>query len=284
MFSVAGEDGALILGGRRLGFAEYGDPGGLPVVFFHPTPGSRLDGAHTQPSPLRVIAVDRPGYGRSDPLPDRTLLQVAGDVARLADALGLGSFAVAGISGGGPHALACAAALPGRVRCAAIVCGVGPLYEMHAKGLLEVGQAPPTDAEVAAQAAAVRENAELIAQMGIAQSPAEDRRLFTPERVALWVRSVTEGTRVADGMVSDYRAFTRPWGFEIASIRVPVGLWYGDQDPVVPLAQGRYLAQRLPRATLTVMSGVGHLGAPLAALPEMTAFIRQGGCAPSDQT
>jgi pimeloyl-ACP methyl ester carboxylesterase len=272
---VAREDGALILGdGRTLGYAEYGDPAGQPVVFFHPTPGSRLDGAHTQPSPLRVIAIDRPGYGGSDPLPDRTLLRFAGDVSNLADALGIGRFSVAGVSGGGPHALACAAALPDRVHRAAIVCGVGPLHEMRSAGLLEDAAAPPTDAEVAAQAAAVRENAELIAEMGISQSPAVDRRLFTPERVALWIRSVTEGTRIADGMVSDYRAFVHPWGFDLTTIQTPVGLWYGDEDPVVPLAQGRYLLQRLPHATLTVMPGVGHLGAPLAALREVAAFIQ----------
>ncbi|MDA8344649.1 MAG: alpha/beta hydrolase [Thermaerobacter sp.] len=268
------EHGILSLSdGRTLAYAEYGDPSGPPVLFFHPTPGSRLDAAQTKPSPFRLIAPDRPGYGKSDPLQERTLEQFARDVGELADALRIPSFAVAGVSGGGPHALACAAFLTQRVNRAAVMCGVGPLFEMHELGLLPDASAPPTDEELAAHAATMHQNAEAIAQVGISQSPAGDQALFTPDRIALWVRSTVEGTVRPDGMVEDYHAFTRPWGFALSRVTVPVGLWYGDADPVVSLAQGRYLQEHLPKAQLHVLPGIGHLGTPLAALAAVTQFL-----------
>lgn len=260
--------------GRRLGYAEYGDLSGEAVLLFHPTPGSRLDAEQTDPGNLHLISVDRPGYGRSDPQPGRTLAQFAQDVERIADYLGVGDFSVAGVSGGGPHALACAALLPLRVTRAAVMCGVGPLSEMHAAGLLNDAGQPPAQEDVAAQAAAIHENAAVIAQTAVAQSPARDRELFTAERVARWVHSTMEATQTPDGMLGDYRIFIEPWGFPLSAVQVPVGLWYGDEDGVVPLAQGRYLAANLPNATLHVLPGLGHLGTPLEAVGEVMAFLR----------
>src|SRR5438309_1811387 len=104
--------------GRTLAYAEYGDPAGTPVIFFHGTPGSRLMAAPAwkdESLGLRIIAPDRPGFGLSTYRPNRTILNWASDVAELADALKLDKFIVAGVSGGGPHSLACAHELPDRV-------------------------------------------------------------------------------------------------------------------------------------------------------------------------
>src|SRR5437868_4337089 len=105
--------------GRALGYAEYGDPGGTPVFFFHGSPGSRLQ-RHPDPSitssfGARIITVDRPGYGRSDFQPGRRLLDWPADAAQLADALSIERFAAIGLSGGGPYLLACAYAMPERL-------------------------------------------------------------------------------------------------------------------------------------------------------------------------
>ncbi|MBM3152820.1 MAG: alpha/beta hydrolase, partial [Chloroflexi bacterium] len=115
--------------GRALGFAEYGDPRGKPVFFFHGTPGARLfrppDEA-TRKAGVRLICTDRPGYGLSTFQPRRRLLDWPADVAQLADALGIGKFYIAGHSGGGPHTLACAFGLPDRALAAAALSGASP--------------------------------------------------------------------------------------------------------------------------------------------------------------
>jgi pimeloyl-ACP methyl ester carboxylesterase len=116
--------------GRWLGYRELGDPGGAPLFFFHGTPGSRWSVDVNDPLArmpgVRLILPERPGYGLSTAKPDRRLLDRARDVAELADQLGIGEFAVAGVSGGGPHALACAAALPDRVTVAVILSSPAP--------------------------------------------------------------------------------------------------------------------------------------------------------------
>ena len=116
--------------GRRLSVEVFGDPDGTPVFLLHGTPGSRLGprprGAVLHRLGVRLIAFDRPGYGRSDRLPGRQVADVAADIAAIADAYGLEKFAVVGRSGGGPHALACAAMLPHRTTRAAVLVGLAP--------------------------------------------------------------------------------------------------------------------------------------------------------------
>ncbi|HEX5295436.1 MAG TPA: alpha/beta hydrolase, partial [Streptosporangiaceae bacterium] len=121
---------ALAPDGRELTFAEWGDPGGTPVFALHGTPGCRLnrhpDEGLIRSAGVRLISYDRPGYGGSDRRRGRTVADAAGDVAAIADHLGIGRFAVYGISGGGPHALAVAALLGNRVSRAACIVGVAP--------------------------------------------------------------------------------------------------------------------------------------------------------------
>ena len=127
-------DGRIRLAdGRRLGYAEYGDPEGKPLFYCHGFPASRLEAALLDPSArkagVRVVAADRPGCGLSDFQPDRRIGDWPGDVVELAGALGIDRFAVVGVSGGGPYALACARKIPQRLTAAAVVCGLGPVGE-----------------------------------------------------------------------------------------------------------------------------------------------------------
>lgn len=122
--------------GRKLGYAEYGDPAGKPLMYFHGLPGSRLEAKLTEPTAsrvkARVIGVDRPGYGLSDFKPQRALADWPNDVSELANALGLDRFAVLGVSGGGPYALACARKIPARLSAVGVVGGLGPVYQWWA--------------------------------------------------------------------------------------------------------------------------------------------------------
>src|SRR5215471_3904851 len=127
--------------GRVLGYAEYGDPRGKPVFFFHGLPGSRRQ-RHPDDSiaielGARIITVDRPGYGLSEFQPGRTLLDWPGDVAQLADGLHLDQFAAIGLSGGGPYLLSCAYTMPERITSASVISGMGPVESPEArKGML----------------------------------------------------------------------------------------------------------------------------------------------------
>ncbi len=133
-------DTITLVDGRRLGWAEFGDPQGLPLFYFHGFPASRLEGKLIEAAALRngirVIASDRPGYGISDFQPRRRLLDWPCDVKALADRLSIDRFMILGVSGGGPYALACAHAMAPRLRAVGVVCGLGPVFEPWARSSL----------------------------------------------------------------------------------------------------------------------------------------------------
>lgn len=275
-----GSDRRVELGdGRWLAFAELGDPLGPPVMMFHGIPGSRLsfEGAG-QPAAdgrrLRAIAPDRPGIGRSDPRPRRTLLDWGADVAALADALGIDRFAVLGGSGGGVYALACARALPERVTRVAIVNTPAP---MHWPGVWRghpaasrlawrgIGRVPGLPRFVAdAQCRTARHGHLLVRLLGQRMSPA-DRALLADRSVRDQLTAhVREAFRQgAAGVAQDLRLVASPWGFEPRDVAAPVWLWHGRADRTVPEAMGRALAAALPRCTARFVEGEGHLGGGL---------------------
>lgn len=261
--------------GRTLAYLERGDPDGAPVVFHHGTPGSRV-GHHPDPAVyegVRFLSHDRPGYGRSDPAPGRTVASAAEDVRTLADHLGLGRFAVFGVSGGGPHALACAALISARVTRAGVMVGAAPSDDPEfdfTAGMAEVN---------VTEFGAAREGADALAAVlapWIEQSthdpdgtidalavelPEYDRDVVSRPDVraefrASLVESVRQGAR---GWIDDDLAFAAPWGFELADMRVPTRLWQGEQDVLVPRSHGEYLARRIPGATFELVPGAGHL-------------------------
>jgi pimeloyl-ACP methyl ester carboxylesterase len=211
-------DEVLVLAdGRHLAWAEWGDPRGSPLVLFHPWPGSRLlcpDPAATTAAGIRLITVDRPGYGRSDPVADPTLAGFADDLDRLLDHLWLGQVPVVGWSAGGQYAAACGAVMADRVSAVALVATPAP--DEHLDWLT-----PP-----------FREVAELANQ--------DPRRAL----------EAANRLGAAPGQASDVVAWSRPWGFAPSQVRARATLFYDADDPVIGRAHGRWWANALPRAEL----------------------------------
>jgi pimeloyl-ACP methyl ester carboxylesterase len=251
-----------------------GDPGGKPVLFFHGLPGSRLELNHEASlfasHGLAVIAIDRPGFGRSPRRRERTLLDWPGDVRALADLWGLERFAVVGYSGGARYALACAAAMPERISTTAVIAGPAPPEMPGAHRNLtwldraSLKLAGPVPLAAAALWRPVRwlvlNRPQRFAQLLGREVSSSDREyLSDPAARGSLLESLAEGLRQGVGAVVDeYAIEARPWGFEPEEIRVPVRIWHGDEDEIVPLAHSRYIAGRVPGARLEVVGGAGH--------------------------
>ncbi len=258
--------------GRFLGYAEFGDPRGRPVFFFHGLPGSRLEAqiAHeaAKTTGVRVVSLDRPGMGLSDFKHHRTLLEWPQDVLSAADALGLEKFAVAGISGGGPYVAACAVKIPDRLTAAGIISGTGPIDAPEAtKGMSRqnrigffIGRRLPWLARVPYWYFGWR-NPEIIIQQMARSIAAVDRQIVErPEIRDVFVEDLREAFRRGSrGATHDFLLLCRPWGFRLGDIRMPVYLWQGDADANVPASMGRYQAQAIPNCEATFFPGEGHL-------------------------
>lgn len=275
--ALIGTDAAFTLpDGRSLAYREYGLPDGPPVFFCHGTPGSRV---YRHPDPtiptaagVRLIAVDRPGYGRSTFQPGRRLLDWPRDLAALADHLGLGRFAVVGLSGGGPHALACAYALADRLTQVGLAASAAPfdipdatvgMGEGNRTGLA-VTRALPFFALRAVYGWAARSELrrpEQTLDRQSAQFAASDRAVREqPGWRAMEVENVREAYRQgARGHAWEGRMVIEPWGFRCEDIAAPIHLWQGEADTLVPPTMGRYLARTLPRCEATFLPEVGHL-------------------------
>jgi pimeloyl-ACP methyl ester carboxylesterase len=223
---------------------------------------------------LRWVSYDRPGYGGSGPHDGRTVASAAGDVAAIADALGIGRFAVLGHSGGGPHALACAALLPERVIAAVSVSAPAPF---DADGLdWFAGWSPGIAAE---NLAAAGGRAALEAHWADAEP--EDMSVFFTEAVIAalggswsWLAGVA-GQAIeqgGDGYLEDTLAGVRPWEFRLDAIRVPVLIMHGAKDKLVPVAHGEWLAARCPAAESRIVPDAGHITV-LDSAPEALTWL-----------
>lgn len=274
--SVA-ETSVEVGGGRTLIVYDTGDPGGAPILFHHGTPSSGAPFAEhvrlAEEQGVRFVSYDRAGYAGSTRDPGRDIAAIAGDAVALADALGIGRFATWGLSGGGPHALACASLAPDRVAAVASVAGVAPytaegldwLAGMGEGNVAEFGAAvageevlrPALEAEAAGLAATSTED--LIAAMSTLLSPPDVAAVQGPLGEYL-LGSFTRGlSRGVDGWVDDDLAFVRAWGFEPAEIEPPVLVVQGRQDLMVPGAHGDWLAARIPGAEAWFSEDEGHL-------------------------
>jgi pimeloyl-ACP methyl ester carboxylesterase len=261
--------------GRALAFAEWGAPAGYPIFLFHGTPGSRLtrppDEAPVRARGVRLITVDRPGYGRSDAQPGRQLLAWPADVAALADVLNLATWAVVGVSGGGPHALACTYQLPHRVVATALVGSVGPLDRAGAQEqMLRVYRLAirlsnhlptwPASGPTHVGCDLMRRYPHVAIPLLTARLPTVDRAVLTrPAVLDASLETTAEAFRQGiQGVVGDIAVLAHPWGFEPAAIRMPVYLWHGVTDRNVPVAHGQYLAAAIPACRATFCPAEGH--------------------------
>jgi pimeloyl-ACP methyl ester carboxylesterase len=256
-----------------------GDPNGFAVVFHNGTPCSGLMpewwDAPARERGLRMIGIDRPGYGNAPAEPNRSLRSVAEATAALMDDLGVDRFAVIGVSGGGPYALACGAFLPDRVT--AVISGAG------SSGFDEAidGAGMETEELELTREQALRPTAEgrqALARFydpevenlrsadvdgfltAVGQDPAvatAEQRATTAYVLAAMHEAIRSGS---DGWLDDALAMLRPWGFAPADIRQPVAVWHSEDDPMVAVQHGRRLATAIPSAEPFLVDGMGHGG------------------------
>jgi pimeloyl-ACP methyl ester carboxylesterase len=276
--------------GRRLAVKETGNPAGKPVMLMHGTPGSRLG-----PFPrskllyemgVRLISFDRPGYGRSDRQVDRRVVDVADDVALIADHLNIDSFAVLGRSGGGPHALACAAELPGRVTRASALVSLAPWGVADLDwfdGMSDSNRREYTSAHSEPEAltmslvdAAAKIKADPTSHLTTigTEMPEADRRVVSDAGIrGMLAQNFAEALRAsADGWIDDALAFCSDWGFNPANIKVPVLLWHGEKDVFSPVAHTRWLIEQIPQAISAIRPNRAHFDA-LLVMPDILSWL-----------
>lgn len=286
------EHDVRLLDGRNLRILEDGAPNGRPVLVLHGTPGSRLlYRKHVEDATnrgLRLIGLDRPGYGGSTPLRGRRVCDAAADVLSVANDLNLDRFAVWGHSGGGPHALACAALLPDRVVAAASLGSLVPysadgidwfegLSEGHAAFYRRMISDPsgweaglvvdPPDRPPLTPEQFRKDMSAILSDV--------DKLAFTDELVEYFQSHVREGQRggVA-GLRDDSLAWVMPWGFELSSIRVPVQIWHGGQDLMVPYSRGEWLSTHVPHADVHLVPEDGHVTLFEYRIPAVHAWLQ----------
>jgi pimeloyl-ACP methyl ester carboxylesterase len=263
---------------RRIGYAEFGPEGGRPLLWFHGTPGARRqiapqarELAHERG--VRIVSIERPGVGASTPHAYRALVDFAGDVERICAALGIGRFAVAGLSGGGPYALACAHQMRDRVVAAAVLGGVAPAVGPDAapggaSGLIRAF-APlmlrarrPVGNALRSLIRLLEPLADQAVDLFARMMPPGDQRIFEDPALRDMFKDdlIAGGRRNMQAICLDVGLFARDWGFALEDLEVPVHLWYGDGDIIVPAHHGEHLARRIPGARLRIRPGEGHLG------------------------
>ncbi len=260
--------------GRVLSYMQFGAPEGLPVFGFHGTPGSRfmfrLADEPARRMGVRIIAPERPGFGVSTFQRNRTLSDWACDVMALANELGLSRFGVAGVSGGGPYAAACAALLPDRVTAAALVSPVGPVQPPE--GARVIGAAQHLTFRLFHRITLAMRGALAVGRLMFLNTPTSiydfilsravqtDRRILSRHDVRRnLIDGVAEGLRPGvRGAIQEMKIFGRPWNIPFSAIRAPTFLWQGTADRNVPVAAALHLAELIPNCRLWKMDGAGH--------------------------
>lgn len=278
--------------GRRLTAESWGDPHGTPVFLLHGTPGSRC-GPIPRASVLyrlaiRLISYDRPGYGDSTRHPNRKVADAAADVRAIAEAMDIPTFGVVGRSGGGPHALACAALLPKMVTRVAVLVSVAP---SNAEGLdwydgmtpSNTAEYSKADADSAAAATAlaerarrIRDDPESLLRFLLPELTGEDQRIVGDVAIRRLLSSTYhEALRTGpSGWVDDILAMRAPWGFDPGAVEAPTMLWHGADDKFSPVAHSYWLADQIRDVQLEVQPGAAHFGA-VEVLPRILAWIKE---------
>jgi pimeloyl-ACP methyl ester carboxylesterase len=280
-------------GGRLLEVEVAGPEDGAALIFHHGTPSVRdlfeplvREGAARG---IRHIGYSRPGYASSTRAPGRSVADCAHDVEAIADELGVERFFVAGLSGGGPHALACAALLGERVIAAATIGGVAP---WHAEGLdflhgmgednhIELGAAASSEAELEQYLNSQLPAFAHVSGAEIAQAYGQlvsrvDREAMTGEFTEFLARGARRAMSAGIwGWFDDDLAFVTPWGFDLAAIKVPLTVWQGEQDRFVPPSHARWLSEHVPGAELELRPEHGHLSLLAGGYGEILERLRR---------
>ncbi len=276
--------------GRALAVEEGGDPVGRPVLVHGGTPNSRhLYGPHARDAAergLRLISYDRPGYGESSPRPGRTVADCADDVRAICAQIGIDRLAMWGISGGGPHVLACAALLPDLVTAVASLASLAPFDADGLDYFAGMGQDNVDDTRLLfADEAAARTKTDSDREQFLAASPDDlasgMKSLLTPADAAVLHGELAEflASAMKDGLAPgsqgwwDDNCLLRPWGFELSDIAIPVLLLHGKQDMFVPFGHGEWLAAHVPGVQARLSDDDGHLTLIQNRVPEVHAWL-----------
>jgi pimeloyl-ACP methyl ester carboxylesterase len=282
---------AQTLDGRTLALEEGGDPNGRPVLVHGGTPNSRHlyppAAADAAARGLRLISYDRPGYGGSTPQPGRSVADCAADVRAICAELGIGRLATWGISGGGPHVLACAALLPDLVTAAASLASLAPLDAEGLDWFAGMGQDNVDDVRLSLRdPQAARAKLESDREMTLATSAADQagmlQSLLSPTDAAVLKDELAEFLAYSDheglapggqGWWDDSVAESGPWEFELSAISIPVLLMHGRHDQFVPFAHGQWLAAHIPGVEARLFDHDGHLTLLANRIGEVHAWL-----------
>ncbi|KAA6186216.1 alpha/beta hydrolase [Thiohalocapsa marina] len=266
--------------GRRLAFSEFGAPDGQAVLYCHGFPSSRHEARLLHDQALRagarIIAADRPGYGRSDPQPGRCILDWADDLTRLADHLQLDRFALLGVSGGGPYALAGAARAPTRIAACALVCPLGPIYidsvlsQMNwaVRTNLMIGRQPHWLGDLLfgmPTTIMLHHWPHLVEDVrSIAAPPADRVCLAEGNNAEILNQTIADAmAHGARGAREDLVLYAHDWQIPFSDISLPIHIWHGSADGTVPVEHARWYAEHLSGARLTELPDEGHYSVPL---------------------
>ncbi len=275
--------------GRQLEWSSVGPPDGTVLLNHHGTPGSRVPAGTMARAAaargLRLVTASRPGYGRSSRAPGRIVADVVGDATALLDELGAGEAYVIGASGGGPHALACAALMGGRVLGVCVLAGVAPWNAEGLDWLAGMGEDNVEEFTLtlagegmlrpfleAARPELLKADADGVLAVLGGLLPEVDRACLTGEVAADAAASMAQAVVAGvDGWLDDDLAFAQPWGFELSGLASlargrPVSIWQGDADLMVPFAHGEWLAEHVPGARPHLLAGEGHLSIGIGSI------------------
>lgn len=263
--------------GRKLGYIEYGSPDGVPVFLLHGTPGSRIFGLENEPllvkKNLRIITPERPGYGLSSPQKDRRILCYSKDIVELADSLEIHRFHVAGVSGGGPYALACASILSNRTLSITLIASATPMeMEEYFKGMslgnifaLAMSKYFPWLLRPIFKFAASysRKKPEKLLEKLKSQLCEWDVNVLDDMKRTGQIETFVDHIREAyrQGYTAHYTdtlLVSRPWGIDYWKIKSPIFLWHGESDTLMPIAPVRKFAEILPNCQTNFIEGAGH--------------------------
>ena len=265
--------------GHRIAYTAYGDPDGLPIVFFHGTPGSRLlaalfDSAATAAG-IRLLAFDRPGFGQSPPWPTRSIIDAGGLVTAVLDDAGVETATLIAFSGGSQHAVATAATHGDRIAEVHLVSGATPPCVsdetpavQRVLGTLATRASPVLRGLFRGQAwLAARRDPSFIVSQYRTDDPAPP---LSDEAAPIVKADFLEAFATSrHGAVTEFRNTTTDWHIDFGTLEVPIHVWHGDRDTNVPIADVRRFETALSNSTLTVIEDADHLGTLLESVPNI---------------
>jgi pimeloyl-ACP methyl ester carboxylesterase len=249
---------------RKLAYAEYGKPDGVPVFYFHGTPGSRLlpseDIALVERLGVRLVAPDRPGFGMSDFQPDRQFLDWPDDMVELMDGLGIRQCNIVGFSGGGPYVAACAYKISERLTRVVMGSSPAPFNAFGEPSQLRTPEEFQSRAQTFAEE--VRERPDEMYQEMLSSLPTSDcETLMRPDFRVFMIATFQEALRngIQGYVHENLLLFTRSWGFSLEAITAEVHIWHGESDSNVVVDNAHYLNQHIPNSIIHLLPGIGHL-------------------------